>query len=107
MVHAKVPLLNHHTSGVRMDFYRTDENLAEHGKRDPFPILRKQLLDADVSEAELLTIESVAKDFVQSEYEKALGFEDPKPEDLFTHVYAPTPITEEQGERAPEEKSQR
>lgn len=104
MVHAKVPLLNHHTSGVRMDFYRTDENLAEHGKRDPFPILRKQLLDADVSEAELLTIESVAKDFVQSEYEKALGFEDPKPEDLFTHVYAPTPITEEQGERAPEGK---
>lgn len=104
MVHAKVPLLNHHTSGVRMDFYRTDENLAEHGKRDPFPILRKQLLDADVSEAELLTIEAKAKDVVQSEYEKALRFEDPKPEDLFTHVYAPTPVTEEQGERAPEGK---
>ncbi len=101
MVHAKVPLLNHHTSGVRMDFYRTDENLAEHAKRDPFPVLRKQLLDADVSEAELLTIESEAKDFVAAEYEKALGFEDPKPEDLFTHVFAPTPITEEKGERAP------
>lgn len=101
MVHAKVPLLNHHTSGVRMDFYRTDENLAEHAKRDPFPILRKQLLDADVSEAELLTMESEATEFVAAEYEKALGFEDPKPEDLFTHVFAPTPITEEKGERAP------
>jgi 2-oxoisovalerate dehydrogenase E1 component len=101
MVHAKVPLLNHHTSGVRMDFYRTDEDLADHGKRDPFPILRKQLLDAEVSEAELLTIESEAKEFVQAEYEKALGFEDPRPEDLFTHVYAPTPITEEKGERSP------
>lgn len=104
MVHAKVPLLNHHTSGVRMDFYRTEENLVEHSKRDPFPVLRKQLLDGEVSEAELLTIEAEVKDFVQAEYEKALGFEDPKPEDLFTHVYAPTPITEEQGERAPEGK---
>lgn len=104
MIHAKVPLLNHHTSGVRMDFYRTDENLAEHAKRDPFPILRKQLLEAEVSEAELLTIESEAKEFVQAEYEKALTFEDPRPEDLFDHMYAPTPITEEKGDRAPEGK---
>ncbi len=28
LVHAKVPLLGHHTSGVRKDFYRTDEDLA-------------------------------------------------------------------------------
>jgi len=101
MVHAKVPLLNHHTSGVRMDFYRSEENLAEHRKRDPFPILHNQLLEAEVSEAELLTIESEAKEYVAAEYEKALGFEDPNPEDLFSHVFAPTPITEEKGERAP------
>ncbi len=101
MVHAKVPLLNHHTSGVRMDFYRTEEDLAEHGKRDPFPVLRKQLLEAEIAEAELLAIESEARDFVQAEYEKALTFEDPRPEDLFDHVFAPTPITEEKGERAP------
>ncbi len=61
MVHAKVPLLNHHTSGVRMDFYRTEEDLIEHGKRDPFPILRKQLLDADVAEAELLKLKTQQK----------------------------------------------
>lgn len=101
MVHAKVPLLNHHTSGVRMDFYRSTEDLAEHAKRDPFPVLRKQLLEEEISEAELLTIESEAVAYVQAEYEKALTFEDPRPEDLFTHVYAPTPITEEKGERSP------
>jgi len=33
LVHAKVPLLNHHTSGVRMEFYRDD--LEEERKRDP------------------------------------------------------------------------
>ena len=49
MFHAKVPLLVHHTSGVRMDFYRSEEDLAEHRKRDPFPVLHKTLLDAGVS----------------------------------------------------------
>ena len=29
LVHAKVPLLNHHTSGVRKDFYRSEEDLAK------------------------------------------------------------------------------
>jgi 2-oxoisovalerate dehydrogenase E1 component len=101
LVHAKVPLLNHHTSGVRMDFYRTPDDLAIHAKRDPFPVLHAAMLQADFAEAELLAIEAEARAFVQQEYEKALTFEDPRPEDLFTHVYAPTPITEEVGERSP------
>lgn len=101
LVHAKVPLLNHHTSGVRMEFYRTEEDLADHALRDPFPVLRKQLQEAQVPEAELLAIESEAAELVQNEYEKALSFDDPEPSDLFDHVYAPTPITEEKGEREP------
>jgi 2-oxoisovalerate dehydrogenase E1 component len=104
MIHAKVPLLNHHTSGVRMDFYRTEDNLAEHASRDPFPILHKQAIKAGISEAALLSIEAEAREFVQVEYEKALTFEDPRPEDLFTHVFAPTEITVEKGERAPKGK---
>jgi 2-oxoisovalerate dehydrogenase E1 component len=84
-----------------MDFYRTEENLAEHRLRDPFPVLHTQMLEAGFAEAELLTIEAEARDFVQAEYDRALTFEDPRPEDLTTHVFAPTPITEEKGERAP------
>jgi TPP-dependent pyruvate/acetoin dehydrogenase alpha subunit len=38
LVHAKVPLLNHHTSGVRKEWYRDD--LAEAATRDPFPKLK-------------------------------------------------------------------
>jgi len=101
MIHAKVPLLNHHTSGVRMDFYRSADDLAAHAKRDPFPVLHTAMLEAGFAEAELLAIESEARAFVAEEYAKALTFEDPRPEDLFTHVYAPTPITEEKGERTP------
>jgi 2-oxoisovalerate dehydrogenase E1 component len=41
LVHAKVPLLNHHTSGVRMEWYRDD--LEEAKSRDPYPVLVQQL----------------------------------------------------------------
>jgi len=100
LVHAKVPLLNHHTSGVRMEWYRDD--LEEARSRDPYPVLKQQLLDNGCSEKEIQTIENSAKAKVQSDFEKALQAEDPKPEDLFTHDFVPTPITEEVGIRAPE-----
>ncbi|OZV67138.1 alpha-ketoacid dehydrogenase subunit alpha/beta [Winogradskyella aurantia] len=100
LVHAKVPLLNHHTSGVRMEWYRDD--LDEAKSRDPYPVLRQQLVDNGFSEKQINNIEASAKEKVTSDFEKALQAEDPKPEDLFTHDFAPTPITEEQGTREPE-----
>ncbi|WP_339614675.1 thiamine pyrophosphate-dependent enzyme [uncultured Winogradskyella sp.] len=100
LVHAKVPLLNHHTSGVRMEWYRDD--LEEARSRDPYPVLKQQLLDNGFSEDNINAIEQSAKEKVQSDFEKALQAEDPKPEDLFTNDFVPTPITEEKGIRAPE-----
>ncbi|MEH6764738.1 MAG: thiamine pyrophosphate-dependent enzyme [Aequorivita antarctica] len=99
LVHAKVPLLNHHTSGVRMEFYRDD--LEEAKSRDPYPKLKKLLLDNGFTEKELLEIEQSANNEVAESLAKALKAEDPKPEDLFTHDFAPTEITEEVGERSP------
>ena len=99
LIHAKVPLLGHHTSGVRKEWYRDD--LEEHEKRDPIPILRLQLIAAGIKENELDKIDTEAIHFVQAEYNRALKAEDPLPEDLFTNDFAPTPITEEKGERAP------
>ncbi|SDG63253.1 alpha-ketoacid dehydrogenase subunit alpha/beta [Psychroflexus sediminis] len=99
LVHARCPLLNHHTSGVRMEFYRDD--LEESKTRDPYPKLKQQLLDNAFTSDELQSIEKAAQAVVAKEYQEALQAEDPKPEDLFTHDFAPTPITEEQGERSP------
>ncbi len=104
LVHAKVPLLNHHTSGVRMEFYRSAEDLAEHRRRDPFPRLYQQCLDARLQADGLKQAEQQAIARVKADYERALAAEDPTPEDLTTHVFAPTPITEEQGERAPADR---
>lgn len=99
LVHAKVPLLNHHTSGVRMEWYRDD--LEEARSRDPYPVLKQQLLDHGFSNDDLETIEKECHTAVESDYNLALKAADPKPEDLFTHDFAPTPITEEKGERSP------
>jgi 2-oxoisovalerate dehydrogenase E1 component len=102
LIHAKVPLLNHHTSGVRKEWYRDD--LEEAAKRDPLPRLRNQLIIAGVDAPELKKIEDDAKALVEADYQKALQEEDPRPEDLFLHEFAETPITEEKGERAPKGK---
>ncbi len=99
IIHAKVPLLNHHTSGVRKEWYRDD--LAEATTRDPFPKLIKHLLELGVSEKVIQKIEDAANKLVEKDYELALQEEDPRPEDLTTFYYAPTPITEEKGVREP------
>ncbi|NNL32591.1 MAG: tungsten formylmethanofuran dehydrogenase [Flavobacteriaceae bacterium] len=100
LVHAKVPLLNHHTSGVRMEWYRND--LDEARSKDPYPVFKKQLLENGFSEKEINDIEHAAIKKVEADFKKALKAEDPKPSDLFTHDFVPTPITEEVGERSPE-----
>ncbi|TDY10177.1 2-oxoisovalerate dehydrogenase E1 component [Meridianimaribacter flavus] len=100
LVHAKVPLLNHHTSGVRMEWYRDD--LEEAKSRDPYPVLKQQMLDNGFNQKDIDTIEAEIKTLVENDFQNALKAEDPTPEDLFTHDFAPTPITEEKGERSPE-----
>ncbi len=102
LVHAKVPLLNHHTSGVRKEWYRDD--LEEAQSRDPYDKLKHTLLNEGFDENDLIEIENKIKEQVQAEYQEALKAEDPRPEDLYTHVFAPTPITEEKGNRSPEGK---
>ena len=104
LIHAKVPLLNHHTSGVRMEWYRDD--LEEARSRDPYPVLKNQLLENGFSEEEIEAIEEEVKAMVKKDLEEALKAEDPSPEDLFTHDFAPTPITEESGERSPSDKEE-
>jgi 2-oxoisovalerate dehydrogenase E1 component len=103
LVRATVPLLNHHTSGVRMEWYRDD--LQEDQKMDPLPFFRKYLLDNGASESELKKIEKESEKKVKADFEKALSYPEPEPQDLFTHAFAPTPVLEESGSREPENGS--
>lgn len=99
LIHCKVPLLGHHTSGVRKEWYRDDLEAAQ--KRDPLPKFMKQLESLGFAETSLKDIFNEMRNEVESAYQQALQAEDPRPEDLLLHDYAPTPITEEKGEREP------
>ena len=101
MVHAETPLLGHHTSGVRKDFYRSQVDWDKHEINDPVPKLRKKLLERGVSEEEILQIENEAAQTVANDFAKAIAATDPDPATVEQFVFVPTPVTEEKGERTP------
>lgn len=102
LVHAKVPLLGHHTSGVRSEWYRDD--LEQHTKQDPFPKLKQLLLDLAETEESLQEIQNRAEQLAAESFERAKNAADPTPESLYLHEFAPTPVTEEVGVREPQGK---
>ena len=101
LVHATVPLLGHHTSGVRKEFYRSKEDLEKHGMDDPYPKLKSVLLNSGISEDELQAIESSVATEVADAFAKAQAAPDPDPSSVADHVFAPTPVKEEKGVRFP------
>lgn len=101
LVHAKVPLLGHHTSGVRREFYRSREDLLKHGLYDPLPKLRLLLTDVGIAEHVITDIEKQAEEKVLADFQRAQAAPDPDPRSVAAHVFAPTPVTEEKGQRSP------
>jgi 2-oxoisovalerate dehydrogenase E1 component len=100
LVHAKCPLLGHHTSGVRKEWYRGD-NLTVHVADDPWPKLANDLKSLGVSEQELQTIWQQAAEKVERDFERAYQSPDPDVHDFDSHEFVPTPIMKEQGNRTP------
>lgn len=101
LVHATVPLLGHHTSGVRREWYRPEDDMATHQTRDPFPKLKNYLLSLGHSPESLQAIERQAAALVANDWAKAVAAPEPSPESVYLHEFAPTPITEEKGIRTP------
>lgn len=101
LVHARVPLLGHHTSGVRKDFYRDDEEYAKQLEQDPKPKLKEVLLRNGFTEAELAEIEQQARTTVENDFKEAVAAPEPDVATVSDHVFAPTPVLEEAGTRAP------
>lgn len=101
LVHAKVPLLGHHTSGVRKEFYRSTDDLLKSAMDDPGPILRNRLNDLGVAENNLQNIEREAAAYVLKQFAKAVSAPEPDPSTVQNFVFVPTPVTAETGERSP------
>jgi len=103
LVHAKVPLLGHHTSGVRKEFYRSEEDLTEHAKNDPLPKLKKRLLQMGFEENELNKLNEMVADEVAQQFEKAKAAPEPDPTKISEYIFAPSNVKEE-GTRSPVRK---
>lgn len=101
LVHAQVPLLGHHTSGVRKEFYRTDEDWKKHLEHDPGPKLRKKLLARGVEETTILQIEKEAAELVAEDFKKAVASPEPDPVTAEENVFVSTAIKNEEGDRTP------
>lgn len=101
LVQAYVPLLNHHTSGVRKEFYRSKDDLDQHHKDDPFPKLKQLCLQSGITEDELQQLFNEAKQTVAADFEKAVAAAEPDPSNVTDHVFVPTAVTEEKGDRSP------
>lgn len=102
VLHAKVPLLGHHTSGVRKEWYRDD--LDEAATRDPYPKMKEFMRKNGFGEADFILIESEIRSFVDAEYDRAKNAEEPDPRSIRDFIFAPTNVTEEKGEREPRGK---
>lgn len=101
LVHARVPLLGHHTSGVRKEFYRTREDLLKHGLYDPIPKLRLLLGGIGFNEHEINEVETAAQRDVAAAFTKAQAAAEPTSDLTELHVFAPTSVKEEKGIRNP------
>jgi len=101
LVHAKVPLLGHHTSGVRKEFYRTRQDLLKHGLYDPIPKLRLLLNGSSANEHQINEIEAATQRMVAEAFEQVQQAPEPNAWEIADHVFAPTDITFEKGVREP------
>ena len=102
LVHARVPLLAHHTSGVRREFYRTKEDLLKHGLYDPLPKLRDVLVSDGVTHIEIVEIEKKVEQLVEDAFDRAVKAADPQPSTVTDHIFADTTVIEEKGIRQPQ-----
>ena len=100
LVHAKCPLLTHHTSGVRKEWYRGDDLLTQQ-ENDPIVKFEKFLVENGISNEQLTGIRERAAKKVQQDYNRAVAAPDPDQNDFDSHEFAPTMITDEKGNRSP------
>jgi 2-oxoisovalerate dehydrogenase E1 component len=100
LVHAKCPLLGHHTSGVRKEWYR--EDLEAHKKLDPVARLKNVLTGSGEDQGKLHQIEVEAIKKVEGDFQRAVSAADPEAHNFISREFAETPVTEERGNRAPE-----
>jgi len=99
IVQAKVPLLGHHTSGVRSEFYRPAEEMEAAFKNDPGVKLKQHLLQMGIEPDHLEQVELNAREEVNADFERAKSAPDPDPGKIEDHIFKGTPVKNESGNK--------
>ena len=97
LIHAKVPLLGHHTSGVRREWYRDD--LDEAHQRDPLTHLNQELLAKGFQASQLQEVQEANRAAVLNAFQRAQSKDEPDPDLLLREALAPAAVVEEVGQR--------
>ncbi|HEY8734336.1 MAG TPA: thiamine pyrophosphate-dependent enzyme [Puia sp.] len=101
LVQARVPLLTHHTSGVRMEAYRSDEDLTKHHAIDPLIFIKRQLQKQGVTQHYIEEMEAEAALQVGDDFKKAVSAPEPEAASAIENIFVPTTVLNESGERTP------
>lgn len=105
IVQAMVPLLGHHTSGVRKETYRSPEDLIRHAANDPLVKLKRLMLERAIATEEFLSdLEKKSEKEVADSFAQANSAPEPDPQTVSDHVFAPSMVRAEMGERSPSGK---
>lgn len=102
LVHASVPLLGHHTSGVRREWYRGGEEWESELKRDPLAKITQSLIEDGFTQEEIKGISDRENAAAEFAFSSAIESEEPDPAHISDHIFAPTPVIRETGNRVPE-----
>src|SRR5204862_4805797 len=76
-------------------------DLAKHRENDPLPKLKNLLLQSQVDENVLRHLETEIEKEIAGVFAKAVNAAEPDPKTVSDHIFLPTPVTEEKGERTP------
>src|SRR5450631_4073023 len=101
LVQARVPLLTHHTRGVRMESYRTAADLAMHRAADPLPVLKRQMQRHGITQEFMTELEEEAVKIAENDFEKTIASPEPEVSTASEYIFVPTPVLTESGERTP------
>lgn len=99
LLQADVPLLGHHTSGVRREAYREDVEFGASRARDPRLRLAARLRELGVREAQLDEMDARAATEVEDAFRRAVAAPEPDPSRVADHVFRPTSVLQETGDR--------
>ncbi len=101
LVQARVPLLAHHTSGVCMEAYRSESDIAKHRAADPVTVIKRQLQKLGYTQEYISEIENNAAAFIAEEFKNAVSSPEPDPVSAGENIFLPSRIISESGEREP------